>query len=110
MKLNGSRKLNNQVKHKAQLVDCHNKDKLAKVKDLAEAFAMFGFLKEDRVRLRDRVVIYNRVADAMTEKLAQLRSKHAHMAAKDQDDRLNKIKKEYEILFRKDEKLRGKTK
>ena len=100
-------KLKTKVKHKAQLVDCHNKEKLANVKDLNEAFAMFGFFKGDRVRLRDRVVIYNRIADAMQEKLAELRSKHAHMAAKDQHDRLSKIKMEYEILFRKDEQLRG---
>eukprot|EP00945_MAST-04E_sp_MAST-4E-sp1_P001192 g1192.t1 len=100
-------KLKNKVKQKAQLVDCHDKGRLAKVKNLEDAFAMFGFFKGDRVRLRDRVVIYNRVVDAMEAKLSELRSQNAHMAAKEQHERLNLIKREYEKVFRDDERLRG---
>ena len=83
-----------------------NVDELAAVKNLADGFHMFGYEKSDRVRLRDRVDIYNKIVNAMKMKLEEFRSKHWHMPAKELQSRLDLLKKEYEIFFREDEELR----
>ena len=81
---------------------------IACISCLEEAFEMFGFNKGDRVRLRDRVNIYNKVCIAMEEILKDLRAVHAHMKAKELDGRLRQVKKDYEVFYRDDEVQRGK--
>ena len=79
---------------------------LAAVKKLEEGFHIFGYDKGDRVRLRDRVDIYNKIVDAMRAKLEEYREKHWHMPAKELQGRLDLVRKDYEVFFRKDEELR----
>ena len=79
---------------------------LAAVKNLEEGFHIFGYDKGDRVRLRDRVDIYNKIVDAMRAKLEEYREKHWHMPAKELQGRLDLVRKDYEVFFRKDEELR----
>ena len=69
-------------------------------------FAIFGYDKGDRVRLRDRVDIYNKIVNAMRMKLEEFRENHYHMPAKELQGRLDQVKKDYEIFFREDEELR----
>jgi|EP00505_MAST-04D_sp_SCG-Rhode-Island_P002336 hypothetical protein len=80
---------------------------LAGVSCLTEAFEMFGFHEGDRVRLRDRVNIYNKVCDAMGASLSLLRAEHAHMKAKELNERLQQVKMDYELFYREDERSRG---
>ena len=81
-------------------------DELSAVKNLEEGFHLFGYDKGDRVRLRDRVHIYNKIVEAMRTKLEEYREKHWHMPAKELQGRLDLVRKDYEVFFRRDEELR----
>lgn len=91
------------MKHGKRKLDT---DELAAVKNLEEGFHIFGYDKGDRVRLRDRVDIYNKIVNAMRLKLEEYREQHWHMAAKELQGRLDLVRKDYEVIFRRDEELR----
>ena len=96
-------KLKRNMKHGKKAYEVNE---LAAIKHLSEGFQMFGYHKGDRVRLRDRIDIYNKIVNAMKMKLEEFREKHYHMPAKELQGRLDQVKKDYEVFFREDEELR----
>jgi len=82
------------------------KQDLSDCKTLLEAFTRFGYGPEDNVRIHDRVRIYQQVARDMKAKLADLRHRRYHLAAKGLQKVFDGIRTEYDIIYRKDESRR----
>jgi hypothetical protein len=87
--------------------DAHAHKNLHDVKNLRDAFSRFGYSDDDRVRIHDRVRIYQQVKRDMAAKLVDLRHQHYHMAAKEVQNRFDFIKHEYDSIYRGDERRRA---
>eukprot|EP00949_MAST-11_sp_MAST-11-sp1_P000534 g534.t1 len=78
---------------------------LSSVTTLEQAYALCGF--DGIMPMRERVSIYRKVIDDMQWKLKDLKMQRMHLAAKDQEERMNNVKRQYDDLFRKEEQRRA---